>query len=472
MANDEALVPATPGCPGCAARDRRIADLEALVANLEKRIRALEERLAQNSRNSHRPSSTDPPGTTGKPKPPTGRRPGGQPGHEGKNRGLLPIEKVDRVVHHYPENCEECGLSLPQQAAPDSPPPFRHQRSELKESPVEVIEEQYHTRVCTCGHATCAAMPKHLPTFGSRLTAMVAFLVGSSHMSRRQVEEFFEDVLKVPIALGTVSNLESQVSEALATPYREAGEAVQEAAAKNVDETGWKQRGKRHWLWTAAIAGIAFFSIHRLRGEGGLLRLLGGKLFGIFSTDRWSAYGSRVNRLRQICWAHLMRDFQKLIDRGGGEGRLGEKLKEQASWIFPVWKDFKAGATDRETLQRCLRSVRKEIKLLLEEGICLRGTKAAVFCQNLLDIEPALWTFLREDGVEPTNNHAERVLRRGVLWRKNCFGSASDRGSRFVERMLTVVQSLRLQKRPVFEFLVKAVDAQRHGGQAPSILPA
>jgi transposase len=270
-----------------------------------------------------------------------------------------------------------------------------------------------------------------------------------------------------------VSNLEAQVSDALATPYTEAGQAVQEAATKNVDETGWKQRGKRQWLWAAATATIAFFSIHRLRGEEGLLKLLGGKLFGIFSTDRWAVYGKRlVTRLRQICWAHLLRDFQKLIDRGGREGKLGEKLKERASWIFPAWKDFKAGGIDRETLKWCLRSVRKDIRLLLEEGVRLRGTKAAVFCQNLLDVEPALWTFSREDGVEPTNNHAERILRRGVLWRKNCFGSASERGSQFVERMMTVVQSLRLQKRPIFDFLVEALKAHRLGGQAPSILPA
>jgi transposase len=180
-----------------------IAELESLVANLEKRIQALEERLGQNSRNSHRPSSTDPPGTKAKPsKPPTGRRPGGQPGHEGKNRGLLPIEKVDQIVHHYTQKCEECGLSLTQQLTPGSPPPLRHQTWELKEKPVEVTEDQYHSSVCTWGHATRAAIPENVSTFGSRLMAMAAFLTGFCHLSRRQVEEVFEDVLNVPIALG------------------------------------------------------------------------------------------------------------------------------------------------------------------------------------------------------------------------------------------------------------------------------
>jgi len=469
--DDETMVAATPGCPGCAARDRRIAELEAVVERLEKRIQALEEKTRQNSKNSHRPSSSDPPGISKPSKPPTGRRPGGQIGHEGKNRGLLPIEKVDKVVHHYPETCEQCGHSLAQTPGPNTPAALRHQSWEIKAEPIEVTEDQFHASVCTCGHVTRAPVPQNLSSFGSRLTAFSAFLIGACHLSRRLVEEVFEDVLKVPIALGTVSNLEAEVSDALAPPYQEAAEVVQKAPAKNLDETGWKQRGKRHWLWAAATATIAFFSIHRLRGEEGLLKLLGGKLLGIFSTDRWSAYGRRWTRLRQICWAHLIRDFQKLIDRRGKEGRIGQKAKELASWIFPVWKDFKTGDICRETLQMCLRSVRRDFKLILEEGILLRGTKTAIFCQNLLDIEPALWTFLREENVEPTNNHAERVLRRGVLWRKNSFGSASDRGSRFVERMMTVAQSLRLQKRPVFDFLVQAVEAHRFGSQAPSILP-
>ena len=299
-----------------------------------------------------------------------------------------------------------------------------------------------------------------------------AYLTGVCHLSRRQAEEVLEDLLGVPIALGTVSNIEAQACEVLEPAYQEAAQAVQEARKKNLDETGWKQRGKRRWLWTAATISIAFFSIHKRRGEEGLLKLLGGKLLGFFTSDRWSAYRCRAIRYRQICWAHLLRDFQKLIDRGGAEGKIGEKAKETANWIFPAWRDFKAGLIDRETLGRCLRTVRMEFKKVMEEGIRLRGTKAAIFCQNLLDLEPALWTFLREDGVEPTNNHAERVLRRGVLWRKNCFGCASDRGARFVERMLTVAQSLRLQKRPVLEFLVKSFEAHRHGSQAPSILPA
>ena len=387
---------------------------------------------------------------------------------------MLPIEEVKEVLHHHPASCQRCGRRFVGRKRISGIPPIRHQIWELLVHLVEVVEHQLHAEQCSCGHITRATLPFGITTscFGTRLTAAAAYLSGTCHMSRRKVEEVLEDLLRVPIALGTVSNIEAQACEALEPAYQEAAQAVQEAPAKNLDETGWKQRGKRRWLWTAATTMVAFFSIHKHRGEEGLLKLLGGKLRGFFTSDRWSAYRCRAVRFRQICWAHLLRDFQKLIERGGSERKVGEKAKEIGSWIFPAWKDFKEGLIDRETLRRCLRPMRMDFRKVMEAGIRLRDCKAATFCQNLLDLEPALWTFLREEGVEPTNNHAERVLRRGVLWRKNCFGCASDRGAQFVERMLTVTQSLRLQGRPVLDFLVKSFEAHRLGTQAPSILPA
>lgn len=321
------LPPATPGCTGCAARDRQIARLEAIVEELraagrkleatiekqERRIQHLEERLAQSSRNSHRPPSSDPPWTPPKPpKPPTGRNPGGQPGHEGKNRGLLPSEEVKEVIHHHPSACEKCKKPFRGIAGPLDPPPLRHQIWELVLKLTEVVEHQVHGRRCSCGHVTRATLPEEIArsSFGPRLAATVALLTGVYHLSRRQTEEVVEDLLGVPMALGTVSNLEAEACEALDRPYQEAAEAVQTAPVKNLDETGWKQCGKRRWLWTAVTTVVAFFSIHQLRGEEGLLKLLGGKLLGIFTSDRWSAYRRRAIRFRQICWAHLMRDFQ------------------------------------------------------------------------------------------------------------------------------------------------------------------
>jgi len=481
--NDSAT--AKPSCPNCARLYGRVAELEAVVPALQallekaqKRIRDLEERLGQNSRNSHRPSSQDPPQLPKRPrKEPTGRKPGGQLGHEGKNRDLLPPEEVNHFVVHTPPVCENCHHDLPA-VVPLDLPVLRHQVVDLAEKLYEVTEHRVYVLTCEdCGHASRGEIPEEVAcsSFGPKLTALAAFLTGACQTSRRQVEEIVEDVLDIPIALGTITNMEAEVTQALETPYQEAGEAVREAAAKNLDETSWKDNNKNVWLWTAATASVAFFVIHANRGIRGLKALVGGILRGVFTSDRWKAYGIRALHCRQICWAHLIRDFQKLIDRGGEAAGIGKRAKELAGEIFMVWRDFKAGGIDRATLRATLAPVRRQLRSLLEKGASTLSTvdeKAATFCQNLLDLEPALWAFLRYDGVEPTNNRAERVLRRGVLWRKRSFGSRSERGLRFAERILTVVQTRRLQQQRVYPFLVEAVAAHRAGKQAPSLLAA
>jgi len=265
--------------------------------------------------------------------------------------------------------------------------------------------------------------------------------------------------------------MEAEVTQALEAPYQEAAEEVRKAEAKNLDETSWKDKNQTVWMWAAATATVAFFVIHAHRGLRGLRALLGGVYRGVFTSDRWKAYGIRALRFRQICWSHLIRDFQKLIDRGGEAAKIGHKAKELAGHLFMIWYDFKSGGIDRPTLQLAMRWVRKDFQVLLKRGTKLADDKSATFCQNLLDLEPALWTFLRCEGVEPTNNHAERILRTGVLWRKRSFGSRSERGARFAERILTVVQTRRLQGKPVFPFLVEAVAAYRSGRAAPSLCP-
>jgi transposase len=481
MKGVESSEPTSPACPNCAKLAARVAELEALVATLQqlletahKRIQALEERLGQNSRNSHKPPSSDPrQGPRPNPKPPSGRNPGGQLGREGKNRGLLPPDQVDHFVAYVPKKCENCHAPLPK-PGPDAQPSIRHQVADLPPKACEVTEHRGFSVTCEdCGRVNHGVIPEEVLrySFGPRLTALTSFLSGASQVSRRQTEEIFEDVLGVPdgISLGTVSNMEAEVTQALETPHQEAGEAVRNAEAKNLDETSWKDRNKTVWMWTAATATVAYFVIHPHRGFRGLKALLAGIYRGIFTSDRWKVYGIRALRCRQICWAHLVRDFQKLTDRGGESIRIGQKATELAGHLFMIWHDFKSGAIDRPTLQYAMRWVRKDFQVLLKRGSKLADGKSATFCQNLLDLEPALWTFLRCEGVEPTNNHAERVLRRGVLWRKRSFGSRSDRGARFAERILTVVQTRRLQGKRVFPFLVEAIEAYRAGKAAPSL---
>jgi transposase len=292
------------------------------------------------------------------------------------------------------------------------------------------------------------------------------------HASKRRIEEFVETVYRVPISLGTVSNLEQEMSAALQSAHAEAQEAVQEAAAKNVDETGWKKAGERRWLWGAATTLVACFVIAPTRGAAGLAALLGKKIKGIICSDRWSVYGQLKLGLRQLCWAHLKRDFQKLVDRGGDAKDFGEQGLDTVGVVFELWHSFRGGGLSRTQLQRQIAPIRQTLREWLELGCACKDTAAAAFCENLLAAEAALWTFVRKDNVEPTNNHIERMLRPGVLWRKNAFGCHSEAGCRFVERILTVVQTLRLQKRPVLQFLFQSLLAHRQAKKAPRLLIA
>jgi transposase len=459
---------ATVTCPGCLERDQRIAALERRVAELEAR-------LATNATNSGTPPSANPPGA---PKPVTkkrtGKAPGGQPGHPARLKRRLPPERLQRVITFVPSHCDRCQEPLPPQPGPDDPEPSWHQVAELPPVAAQVTEYQGHYRTCPCcGQLNHAPIPQDVKahSVGPRLAAALGYLAGSHRVSQRGLEEITEDVFEVPVCVGTVANLQAQLSEALAPAHAEALHVVRAAAVKNVDETSWKLAGKLCWLWVAATGTVAAFLIHARRGTEALAALLGETVQGFVCSDRWSAYAHLSPFCRQICWAHLKRDFQKLVDRGGAAARLGKKLQQVAAQVFAQWHLFRGGGGgDRLALQRRLDGPAQELERVLKAGRRCADAKAARFCANVLELLPAVWRFAVSAGVEPTNNHAERVLRRGVLWRKNAFGSQSEAGCRFVERMLTVVQTRRLQSRSVLSYLHKALVAHRNGLPAPSLL--
>lgn len=456
-----------PSCAGCRELLKRIAELDA-------RIRDLEARLGRNASNSSLPPSANPPNAPAPVrKKPTGRKPGGQPGHTAYLRARLPSERVNHTEHFVPDICTCCQEDLSYEPGSDDPEPRWHQVVELPATPVEVTEYLSHGRICgNCGHVTWAPIPEAIQAHvcGPRLTATIAFLSGAMHLSKRKIEETVETVFAAPISLGTVSNLEQEVSAALADAHSEAQQAVQDAPVKNVDETGWKQAGDRCWLWGAATEYVACFIIAPTRGALGLAALLGDQIGGIVCSDRWSVYGQLKLGLRQLCWAHLKRDFQKLVDRGGDAVDIGEMGLDTVDVVFDLWHNFRGGGLSRAQLQRQLAPIRQTLHEWLELGCACKDQKAAAFCANLLEAESALWTFSRREGVEPTNNHIERLLRPGVLWRKNAFGCHSARGCRFVERILTVVQTLRLQKRPVLDYLYRSLFSHRHARKAPALL--
>ena len=455
-------------CPGCRVLRKHVAFLEA-------RIRELEQRLGLNSTNSSIPPSANPPQA---PPPvvkePTGRKPGGQPGHQAFQRVRLPPERVQHTIPLVPPQCEHCHTPLSPQPGPNDPEPLWHQVAELPRTAAVVTEYQAHARTCSsCGHVTREQIPDVLRAeiIGERLGATMSFLAASPHVSKRGVEELVETVFGIPVSLGTVANLEREMSKALAPAHAEAQQAVVQAPVKNVDETSWKQAGQKRWLWIAATTQVACYVVYAGRNASGLAALLGQKIRGIVCSDRFSVYGSLVTKFRQVCWAHLKRDFQKLVERGGASKELGEVGLATVALVFDWWHSYRGGTISRRTLQNEIEAIRENLQLWLEEGRACADTKTAAFCDNLLSIEPALWTFVSKRGVEPTNNHAERMLRSGVLWRKISFGCHSAAGCQFVERVLTVTQTLRLQKRAVLDYLQEALAAHRLNQPAPSLLP-
>jgi transposase len=456
-----------PACPGCRELLRRLEAAERRIADLEARLR-------QNASNSSLPPSANPPAA---PKPvvkrPTGNKPGAQPGHEPRLRQRLPAERVTRVVRLVPRNCRCCRAALPAHAGPRDPAPSWHQVVELPRRLAEVTEYQGHARTCPdCGTVTHAAIPAEVRrhAVGPRLTAFLAYLRGAHQVSQRGLEEIVATALEVPLSLGAINHLERQTSAALAAAHAEALEAVRAAPVKHVDETSWKRAGG--WLWLAATATVAAFVIHARRSAAGLTALLGEAIGGILCTDRWAVYDRLPPRRRQVCWAHLKRDFRKCADRGGEAAKIGRAGLRVVATVFECWHRHRDGPPDRDRLLEEIGPLARRLDRVLSAGQRCADGPAATFCANLLGLWPALWLFALEEGVEPTNNHAERLLRRGVLWRKRSFGSHSEEGCRFVERMLTVVQTLRLQERSALTYLQDAIAAHRDARPAPQLLNA
>jgi transposase len=454
-------------CPGCRERDARIAELE-------RRLAALEARLLTNASNSSLPPSANP---LDAPKPvrkkKSRRKRGGQPGHPPHLKQLLPPERVTRTHVFLPDQCRHCQAPLPSQPGPNDPEPTRFQVAELPRQLVKIDEYQGHARTCpACGEVTRASIPTTLRahSVGPRLTGALAYLTGCHGLGKRGVEEIADSLLGAPIALGTVANLEQEVSEALAPAHAEALAAVRQAEVKFADETSWKLGGKLCWLWAAATTMVVAFVLHAKRGAVGLAALLGEEIHGILHSDRWHVYLQVPEKRRQLCWAHLKRDFQKVLDGGGpcaGVGRRGLRIAHE---VFAAWHAFREGKVTRRQLRTLIEPLRRRLGRALRDGALGSDARVAKFCVNLFELEGALWTFAWQKGVEPTNNHMERLLRRAVLWRRRSFGCNSAVGCRFVERILTVVQTCRLQGKNTLEYLCRAVGCRRAGLPCPSLL--
>jgi transposase len=452
----------------------RVGELIEANRRLEARVAELEQRLNQSSRNSSLPPSQDPPSTPPRPRRPgSGRERGGQPGHEGKSRPLLPLEQVDEVIEHWPERCRVCAHRFGEDGRIEAAPPQRHQVSELPPIAVRIAEHRLHRLRCpACAAETRAELPVEAPAgaFGPRLQAAVATLAVRNRISRRDTVELVRDLFGVELSTGAVDAIVQRTGAALAEPHARLHQQIRSAHAVNVDETGWRLRGGKRTLWGALTEQAALFRIAPDRHQREAKALLGEDFPGIACSDRWWAYDYLDPERRQLCWAHLVRDFTAHSEGLGAQKQFGEAGLAIAGRVFEAWDEFRESG-DRARLRERIVPLKQELRALLEQA-ARKSTKTKyhrLFAKNLRKRWPALWTFTLIERVEPTNNHAERGLRGAVIYRKLSLGSQSEHGERTIERLLSASITCRLQRRSLFAYLTHVLTASIRGDPIPAL---
>ena len=466
-----------------AARDAQLAERDAHISELRQQVvqllesqRVLTEKLGANSRNSNKPPSSDPPGTsvsgTSKNKEKRERRQrkqrkrGGQPGHKGNHRSLLPESEVNEFVDFYPKKCEGCWSKLPEILDLHA---SRFQVTEVPPIVPHVTEYRCHSVTCECGVKT-RAEDVDVPSsaFGPRLMSVTVLLTGVYHVSRRKTVTLLSDLLGVAISVGAVSAIEKRVSEAIKPAFEEAWSKVPDSPVKHADGTSWRQCNVLMSLWVVATAMFTVFKIIK-SGNRATLEPLLGPARGILVSDRDSSLTFWAMKNRQICWAHLLRKFVLFSERDGPAGAIGREFLSYTSLVFEYWHAQKAGEITRKEFQSWMAPVRIGFETLLARASAagIRGLSGC--CANMAKHKEALWTFVDNHGVEPTNNHAERELRAFVMWRRRCFGAQSERGNDFAERIMTIAHTARKQERDVLRFLEDSCNAVITGDAAPSL---
>lgn len=447
--------------------------MDRQIGQLAARVERLERELAKNSRNSSRPPSSDPPGKAParREKGHSLRSQGGQPGHEGKGRELLPSWAVEEVIEHWPACCG-CGHVFGAGERVAVRAPARHQVEELPQLAVRLVEHQCQRVRCPdCGAEHTGELPAEIAgsAFGPRLQAAVATLAVRNRISRRDTVEVCEELFGARICAGSVDAILTRAADALELPYADLRRRLRGAGPLNVDETGWRRCGQRRTLWGAFSEKVAVYRIAADRHEDRARELLDGHR-GIVTSDRWWAYNHLPLARRQICWAHLQRDFTAQTEGLGAEQQFGEhglRICEELFWAWEIYQH----TGQRPELRRRTRTLRRELKPLLRTyaGKAPRYKRTRGLARNLLKVWPALWTFAERRGVQPTNNHAERALRGAVIYRKLSLGSQSEQGEQRIERLLSASTTCRLQRRSLFAYLSELLAAQPRGDPLPRL---
>ena len=460
----------------------QIAEQRKQIADAEKQIADLERQLAlrnQNSTNSSKPPSSD--GLAGEPRQ-RGRRKksrrkvGGQPGHQGAHRPLAPAERVDEIRLVLPEQCQHCGHLLPGhiENVQTIGAVQRHQVTELPPIQACIIEYQCHRVVCPeCGESTRAAVPEEAAgNFGPQLTALIAYLTVVCRMPRRVVEALLAQVLGIDLSLGSTQKCWEEASRAVAAPCQELEQQLKDEPVLNVDETGWRTNGVKRFLWAFVAARYVVYTVAATRGSEVLIRLLGAVFQGILCSDRFSAYLKYHSGKAQFCWAHLKRNLLGIVEftKSSAVERFCRDALAEHARLFRLWHKFRGGQIDRRQLLLRSIPIQKRIFALAERHLDSPHREARNLATALFEHNERLFTFLEHEGVEPTNNSAERALRTGVQWRKICFGNRSANGEFATARLLTVAETCDLQRLNILAYLSAAIACHRSRQRAASLL--
>jgi transposase len=462
----------------------QIVALQAEIVLLKAENATLREQVSRNSGNSSQPPSTDK-GFKVSRKGKSGGNRGGQLGHPGHERLMYEVTDCVEVIEHYPERCAVCGTGL----SGADPAPYRHQVVELPPLLPEVVEHRFHALVCpSCEALTRAASLAVVSHggYGPRLRGIVVLLSAQAHQSHTQVVRLLEELFGVSLSTGMVAKLRRQFTTAVQPVMASAQTYVQQQSVLGMDETGWRQGNSdgqnaahtKGWLWVMTTAWVSYFQVRLSRSQAVTQELLGEDYAGIVGSDRAGAYSALPLHQRQICLAHLKRDFTAMAERSGVSAAIGQALIDITHDVFALWYDFRAGMISRAGLREQIWPLRQDLKQVLREAVSF-GTKGktpldktARTCAQILKVEPALWTFVEQPGVEPTNNAAERAIRPAVLWRKVCLGAQSLAGAEFVASALTIITSLKSQDRSVLDYLTDVFEAHTRRVEMPSLLPS
>jgi transposase len=459
------------------------AGYDAQIVRLEERIRRLEEQARRDSRTSSRPPSSDPPKTRQQRRAEARakakellrgeRKAGGQPGHRGSGRELRPEDQVDEIVDHYPQACRDCGQEFSAGERRPGSRFGRHQVAELPPISVILTEHRTHRLGCReCGAKTTAGLPAGIAgsAFGPSLQAALVTLTARNRVSRRGMIELARDLFGVSVSIGTVDQICQRASDALTGPHAQLHDWVLDQGAVHVDETGWRTAGDGRALWTLTTPGAALFQIAE-RCNREQFQALIGAYPGIVISDRWNGYEHLDPHQRQVCWSHIQRDFRRHSEGLAEQKTFGQRGLELTRRVFSAWRAYQHAHHDREQLKAEIAPIQTELRQLLEDASpkSRRTRWHRRFANNLLKVWPALWTFVTLEGVEPTNNPAERALRGPVIHRKLSHGTTSAGGERFAERAQSAAATCRLQNRSLFAYLRELLTAHNRGDPFPAL---